>query len=77
MTLIEFLYLTVVNLGAFIAARWVYRHEGWILAIATFALVWGLCIRFFFTGGSETLAKVGFLLYRLWGFIFRQSDLKD
>ncbi len=72
MTLIELIYFIVVIDGAFFAARWVYSHEGWIWAIVTFAVVCGLCIRWFFTGGSERLAKVGFLLYRLWGFIFRQ-----
>ena len=67
MTLIELIYFIVVTGGAFFAARWVYRHEGWLSAIVTFAVVWGLCIRFFFTGG----------FYRLVGFVFRRSDLKD
>ena len=67
MTLIELIYFVVVTDGAFFAAHWVYRREGLILAIVTFAVLWGLCVRFFFTGG----------FYRLVDLIFRRSDLKD
>ncbi|HYU46337.1 MAG TPA: hypothetical protein VEK84_09190 [Terriglobales bacterium] len=67
MTLIELLYFVFVTLGASLAAQWVYRREGWVLAVIAFSVVLGLCIRFFFTGG----------FYRVIGFIFRRPDLKD
>ncbi len=67
MTLIELLYFVFVTFGATLVAQWVYRREGWVWAVIVFAVVLGFCIRFFFTGG----------FYRLMGFIFRRSDLKD
>ncbi len=64
MTLIELLYFVFVTLGAFLAAQWVYRREGWVWAVIAFAAVLGLCIRFFFTGR----------FYRVIRFIFRLKD---
>jgi hypothetical protein len=67
MTLIEIIYFVVVTFGASFAASWVYYRKGLILAIVTFAVPWGLCIRFFFTGGFSRLVVL----------IFKRADLKD
>lgn len=67
MTFIELLYFVVTSNLAFFAARWVYFRKGWLLAIITFALVWGPCLRFFFTGGFG----------RLVGLFVRPSKTKD
>ena len=64
MTLIELLFFVFVTLAATLAAQLVYRREGLVWAAITFAVVWGLCFRFFFTGG----------LHRVIRFIFRLKD---
>jgi hypothetical protein len=67
MALIELIYFVITANLAALAARWVYLREGWILAILTFILVWGPCIRFFFTGGFRRLVV----------FLSKPSNSKD
>jgi hypothetical protein len=64
MTLIELLYFVFVTLGAFLAAQWVYRREGWFWAAIAFAIVLGFFVWFFFSGS----------FYRVIRSIFRLKD---
>jgi hypothetical protein len=67
LTLPEVLYFIITCTAATLAAGWVYVREGWILAVVTFTVVWGPCVRFFFTGGFG----------RLLHFCFTPYDRKD